>query len=86
MLHTGSAYLCGLHLQLLYGQGLPLQAAGADREQLLEALDVLLHFAHGLGGHPADVLLNLLLLLHKLSARGRGMAMGRFGFLNNIIA
>ena len=82
MHHTCCAYLRSLHLQLLYGQCLALQAAGADREQLLEAPDVLLHFAHGLGGHAADILLNLLLLLHKLpvGGEGRGVAMGQLRF------
>lgn len=70
LIGTGS-YLGGLHLELVDGQGVSLQAAGTDRQQLLQTLDVVLNFQHGFGGHPADLLLNMLLLLYKLSTDRR---------------
>lgn len=65
-------YLCRLQLQLVDGQRLPLQAAGTDREELFERLDVVLDFGDALWGHSADVFLHLLLVFHKFPGGGSG--------------
>lgn len=46
--HSFICYLCRLQLQLVDGQSLPLQAAGTDREELFEGLDVVLDFRNAL--------------------------------------
>lgn len=41
-------YLGSLQFQLVDGQRLPLQAAGTDREELFQCLDVVLDFGNSL--------------------------------------
>lgn len=66
------ANLCRLQLQLVDAQALALQPTGADRDELFEALNVILNFRNGLGRHPADFLLDLLLVFDKFSVKTGG--------------